>query len=147
MPHPNATKGARWERWCSVFLGIRRTLRRGSHDDRGDLYDPAFVYECKDDASRSPMQWWEQAEAARKRARKPWCVVLAKARMPQPGQPRGWAQMSIEQWRVLREYIRQLETIAATPGPSVSPELLRGKLLAAAELADDPVPIPRRQAS
>lgn len=88
------------------------------------------------------MQWWEQAEAARKRARKPWCVVLAKARLPQPGQPRGWAQMSIEQWKVLREYIRQLETIASTPGPSVSPDLLRSKLLTAAELADHPVPIP-----
>lgn len=93
------------------------------------------------------MQWWEQAEAARKRARKPWCVVLAKARVPQPGQPRGWAQMSIEQWKVLREYIRQLEAIVSTPGPPVSPELLRRKLLTSAELADNPVSIPRRQAS
>jgi hypothetical protein len=88
---------------------VARTLSKGKHDDRGDLEDPCFVYECKDDASRSPMQWWEQAEAARLRTGKPYAVVLAKARMPKPGQPRGWAQMSIEQWQELREYIGDLE--------------------------------------
>lgn len=110
MPHPNKLKGDRWERFCAELLGIKRSqLRPGCHDDQGDLDDPVFVYECKDDASRSPMQWWEQAERARARAGKRWSVVLAKARLPRPGQPKGWAQMSIEQWVELREYIRVLE--------------------------------------
>lgn len=112
MPHPNKAKGDRWERFCATLLGIKRSrLRPGVHDDEGDLDDPSFVYECKDDASRSPMAWWMQAEAARGRTGKPWSIVLAKARIPKPGQPRGWAQMSIEQWKELRSHIDDLETI------------------------------------
>jgi hypothetical protein len=147
MPHPNADKGARWERWCSFFLSIKRTLSKGKHDDMGDLEDPDFVYECKDDASRSPMQWWLQAEAARNRAAKPWAIVLAKARMPKPGQPRGWAQMSIEQWRELRGYIAHLEIQCAAGGYDNDPVLLRRNILPPGELADDQVPVSRRQAS
>lgn len=146
MPHPNASKGARWERWCAAFLGVPRTLSKGKHDDKGDLEDPAFVYEAKDDASRSPMQWWEQAEAARQRADKPWAVVLSKVRLPKPGQPKGWAQMSIEQWKELRYYIRELERVAKHSGCL---DLLRSEFGSrfGARMADDEMPIPRRQAS
>lgn len=111
MPHPNASKGRRWELFCAALLNLKRTRNLGDHNDQGDLDDPAFVYECKDDASRSPMQWWEQAERARGRAGKPWSVVLAKVRSPKRGQPKGWAQMSIEQWVELREYIAHVEDL------------------------------------
>lgn len=116
MPHPNASKGARWERFCAGVLAISRTLAKGKHDDAGDLLDTDFIYECKDDGSRSPMQWWEQAEAARRQHGKPWAVVLSKARLPKPGQPKGWAQMDIAQWRDLREYVRALEDFAFDRG-------------------------------
>jgi hypothetical protein len=113
MPHPNASKGARWESWCASYLGLKRITRKGDHDDVGDLGpDDLFVYECKNDASRSPMQWWKQAFRARILAQKPFALVLSKARMPRPGEPRGWAQMSIEQWGDLRVYIKQLESVA-----------------------------------
>lgn len=95
---------------CGALLGLKRHHNLGDHDDVGDLDDPAVVYECKDDGSRSPAQWWRQAQAARKRAGKPWAVVLAKQRLPMQGEPRGWAQMSIEQWREIRAYIARLET-------------------------------------
>lgn len=108
--HPSASKGRRWELDCATLLGLKRFHNLGNHDDVGDLDDPAFVYECKDDQSRSPMQWWLQAEEERKRSTKPWAIVLAKARMPRPGEPKGWAQMSIEQWKELRAYIDRLET-------------------------------------
>lgn len=154
MPHPNASKGARWELWCASFLGLKRITRKGDHDDVGDLGDdPLFVHECKDDASRSPMQWWTQAEAARVRAGKPWSLVLSKARMPRPGQPKGWAQMDIAQWREIREYIRYCEIQAGirTPvaGYSSSPDVLRRGVVEniRERLAHDPLPIPPGPAS
>lgn len=114
MPHPNAVKGAVWERFCSKLLGRPRTLCKGKHDDAGDLDDPDFIYECKYDNSRSPLQWWKQAEAARLRVGKSWSVVLAKTacmtgKPKVPGDPEGWAILSIEQWAEVREYIRSLE--------------------------------------
>ena len=114
MPHKNAVKGAAWERWCASFLGITRTLRKGRRDDRGDLDDAMFTYECKNDNSRSPLQWWQQAEAARQLDGKPWAVVLAKTacltgKPKRPNEPAGWATMSIEQWKELRAYIGALE--------------------------------------
>src|ERR1039458_1613565 len=115
MPHPNKAKGDRWERLCAELLGLKRSrLRPGVHDDEGDLDDWAFIYECKDDNSRSPIQWWEQAERARARTRKPWSVVLAKTacmtgKPKKPDQPEGWAIMSIEQWKQIRGYLGELE--------------------------------------
>lgn len=150
MPHPNAEKGKRWEQWCAAYLGRKRTNSKGEHDDLGDLDDPAFVCECKDDASRSPMQWWEQAERARIRSGKPWSVVLSKARMPRPGQPRGWAQMSIEQWKEMRAYIALLEAQLerhAGFGYQHGARALRGKYdQSPPGLVNDPLPFPPRPA-
>jgi len=145
MPHPNASKGRAWELYCSKLLHIQRRPGLGDHDDGGDLEDPDFVYECKDDGSRSPAQWWAQAERARKRMGKPWAIVLSKARLPKPGAPRGWAQMSIEQWGELREYITVLERIAVSSGRI---DALRRDMRAsdALRVAYNPLPISRRPA-
>ena len=147
MAHRNAEKGKRWERWCARFLHIARRGNVGAHLDLGDLDDPDFIYECKDDRSRSPLQWWEQAEAARFRAVRPWSLVLAKhsalaGKPKRPGEPEGWAFQSIEQWRIMREYIRWLESftdpgIRARALRRIREDLQNG-------LADDPMPIPLR---
>jgi hypothetical protein len=134
VAHKNAEKGKRWERWCATFLGITRRRNIGAHHDIGDLADPDFIYECKDDNSRSPVQWWAQAEAARERAHLPWSIVLAKTaaltgKPKRPEEPHGWATQSIEQWRVMREYLRWLETsfdgIYGGAGPALRANALR----------------------
>lgn len=114
MPNKNGEMGKRWERELAGLLGSSRITRKGDHNDVGDLGDPDWVIEAKDDQSHSLSSFIDQMLAARERSGKRWGVVLLKHRR-RPARD-GYALMPIWLWIDLRDYVQALNAWANTRG-------------------------------
>lgn len=113
MSHPNKVKGSRWEAELAAYLGVKRIGGVNGANDQGDLADPGWVIEAKNEQKIDLPQYMREVEREMGNAGKRWGVALVKNRRHSVGD--GYAVMPLWLWRGLRDYLRHLEAGGA-PG-------------------------------
>jgi hypothetical protein len=108
MSHPNKVKGYNWEAALAKYLGCSRIGGVNGANDQGDLHDPDWVIEAKDEATIKLPEYMRELEREMGNAGKRWGVALVKNRRHSTGD--GYAVMPIWLWRGLRDYLAYLES-------------------------------------
>ena|SRR5712664_726669 len=81
MSHPNKIKGSRFESDAGHYLGVKRIGAIYGNQDQGDLEDPLFVMECKNENRIDLAGYMDQLMAEYERAAsKPFAVAIVKRR-------------------------------------------------------------------
>src|SRR5882724_7259855 len=101
MSHPNKDKGTRWETELARYLGSPRIGSVNGANDKGDLFDPDWVLEAKDEQSIGLAGYMAEVEREVNNAdHQRWGIALVKKRRAKVGD--GYAVMPIWQFRALR---------------------------------------------
>lgn len=102
MTHPNKIKGTRWESDVGRFLDIKRIGAIYGNQDQGDLEDPLWVIECKNENRIDLAGYMDQLKAEFQRASgKPFAVAIVKRRK-RPVEE-AYAVMPLWMFRIVRE--------------------------------------------
>jgi hypothetical protein len=125
MSHPNKVKGTRWESDVGRYLGVERIGAIYGNKDQGDLNDPDWVIECKNELRIDLAGYMDQLIAEWDNAGcKRWAVAIVKRRH-KPVKD-AYAVMPLWVYRELRDWIRAHEqtsgsgTVAAASRPHVA---------------------------